>query len=371
LARFPKGVCPKKFLGNTPDPPSDENLDEACNHLLEVDAVRIVSLEPFLYRLTPLGYHLSRLPMDTKVGKVLVVGCMLGCLDGALTVAASLSCTKSCFLQRWGNGGSQFEASERKRSQLIESGFGGKDWRGGASKGDLIATIAVYMEWSKRNTMKKGDFCHDHALDNLGLKEISQLRSQFLDCLLDAGFVSHDVDRFNGHKDDALLTSCCFVAGLYPNICTLVRPRKGGPKGGRLLTKDGDTCRPQSSSFQRNRIQTTAENGRDAYAVYHAKHRSVGTGARPGEIFLSEVSFVSRMALLLFGGELEVNKNAVIVDGWLKFKIGDKGIAGAVMLLALRDELDSSVLRHILSNGQEGKDTETLIAVVRQLLSDE
>eukprot|EP00339_Tiarina_fusa_P002262 CAMPEP_0116996808 /NCGR_PEP_ID=MMETSP0472-20121206/484_1 /TAXON_ID=693140 ORGANISM="Tiarina fusus, Strain LIS" /NCGR_SAMPLE_ID=MMETSP0472 /ASSEMBLY_ACC=CAM_ASM_000603 /LENGTH=293 /DNA_ID=CAMNT_0004695539 /DNA_START=445 /DNA_END=1326 /DNA_ORIENTATION=- len=290
----------------------------------------------------------------------------------ALTVAASLSCTKSCFLHRWGNRDDKFEAAEHRRSHLIESsGFGGKDWKGGNSKGDLIATIAVYREWSKQGTpKKKGSFCHDHALDNLGLKEISQLRYQFLDCLVEAGFVRHgEMDNFNGHKDDALLTSCCFVAGLYPNICTLMRPRKGGQKGGRLLTKDGDICRPQSSSFQRKRIQAAAETGKDAYAVYHSKHRSVGTRVRPGEILLSEVSFVSRMAILLFGGELEVYKKAVIVDGWLKFKIGDKG--GAIMLLALRDELDCSVLRHIVLNGQQDADTETLIAVVRQLLMDE
>ena len=360
-------------------------MDKACQHLLEVGAIHVVSDgDPVLYRLTPIGYHLSRLPMDTKVGKVLLVGCMLGCLDCALTVAASLSCTKSCFLQRgWGADGQQaFEASQDRRNHVIKTGFGGEDWIGGTSKGDLIATIAIYNEWSKRKEYrKKAAFSRDLTLDNIGLNEICQLRNQFFDCLVDAGMVLKNRDnnikndmKDNSHKDDALLTTCCFVAGLYPNICTLMRPRKGGPKGGRLLTKDGDMCRPSSSSFQRQRISQAAENGKDAYAVYHSKHRSVGTGNQQpaGQIFLSEVNFVSRMSILLFGGELEVNKNAVIVDGWLKFKIGDKGIVGAVLILALRDELDSSIIRHLMmSNGEEDKDTETLIAIIRKLLTDE
>ena len=79
-----KGVCPIRFLGKTPEPPSDENVVQACKHLLEVGALTVVSYSPkVLYRLTPLGYHLSRLPMDPKVGKVLLVGCMLGCLDNS------------------------------------------------------------------------------------------------------------------------------------------------------------------------------------------------------------------------------------------------------------------------------------------------
>ena len=78
------GVCPIRFLGKTPEPPSDENVVQACKHLLEVGALTVVSHNPkVLYRLTPLGYHLSRLPMDPKVGKVLLVGCMLGCLDNS------------------------------------------------------------------------------------------------------------------------------------------------------------------------------------------------------------------------------------------------------------------------------------------------
>ena len=37
--------------------------------------------------------------------------------------------------------------------------------------------------------------------------------------------------------------------------------------------------------------------------------------------FLSEVNFVSNFALLLFGGELELVNNTIIVDKWLKFKV--------------------------------------------------
>ena len=391
--RFPKGANPVRFLSQVPEPPPTTSLEQACQHLLDVDALHVVDVDSEarnLYRLTPLGFHLSRLPMDAKVGKTLIVGCLLGCLEGALTVAATLSGTKSCFYNKFlGNKqivDHDYEIAVEARNRLIKVGFGGKDWRGGTSKGDLIAAIACYREWAKQRTDKERfDFACKHALDHVALREIQELRSQYLDLLVDAGFSSslstkrgQKTQIQNRFQDDALLTSCCLVAGLYPNVCTLVRPRKGGPKGGRLLTKEGDSCRPQMQSFQRNRVQNAAETGKDAYAVYHTKYRSVGTGNRVGEVVLSEVNFVPRYALLLFSGDLEIVKNAVILDGWLKFKIGEEKLAtGAVLLLALRKELDMSLLQQISQNaanedGEKDKvSTNELMHVVLQLLAEE
>jgi len=201
------------------------------------------------------------------------------------------------------------------------------------------------------------------------------------------------MDFYNKTKNDALLTSCCLVAGLYPNICFLLRPnKKAGIRGGRLLTKQQEICLPSSSSFQTQRIRNASENGKDAYAVFHAKHRSVtptnaASDNRPGPLYLSEVNFVSRFALLLFGGDLQVRNNALIVDGWLKFKVGrdDDGkacAANAVLVQHLRAELDKMALRHLIgtsspvSSGNvrvigEKDLSQHLIEVVRQLLAEE
>ena len=285
---FATGAKPIKFLSMTPAPPPKNSLLQACRHLLEVDALTVVDTGggsggdndtdeeelTWSYRLTPLGYHLSRLPMDAKVGKVLIVGCILGCLDGALTVAAALSCTKSCFLA--GFGRQVDPAAIQARDSLIENGFGGKDWMGGTVKGDLIAVIATYRAWKKQKSDRQ-KWTGNHALCSNTLKDMDQLRNQFTDLIIDAGFVTRpttttaagrhnagsllETEDCNHASEDALLTSCCLVAGLYPNICSLTRPRKGGPKGGRLLSSDGDECRPQSNSFQRERVKQAAETG--------------------------------------------------------------------------------------------------------------
>lgn len=41
--------------------------------------------------LTPLGYHLAKLPLDPQTGKMIIMASIFSCLDPILTVAASLS----------------------------------------------------------------------------------------------------------------------------------------------------------------------------------------------------------------------------------------------------------------------------------------
>ena len=41
--------------------------------------------------LTPLGRHVAQLPMEPRLGKLLVTAAFMGCLSSALTIAACLS----------------------------------------------------------------------------------------------------------------------------------------------------------------------------------------------------------------------------------------------------------------------------------------
>lgn len=375
------GVCPISFLQKAPEPPPCHSLVQACQHLVEVGALdEAEGPERSTYRLTSLGYHLSRLPMDAKLGKVLLVGCILDCLDPALTVAAALSSTKSIFLSRWGRSAEdeQWKTTLQRRNDIVENGYGGKGWKGGTVKGDMIAAIAVFDAWSRKKTFKdQMNFAISNGLDNRVLVDIKGLRKEFKEYLLDARFLSKE-DECNARREDARLASCCLVAGLYPNIATLMRPRrekgKLTMKGGRLITKSSEICRPSSSSFQSARVRNASETGKDAYAVFHSKHRTVGTSARVGEVFLSEVNFVSRYALMLFGGELQVRKNALIVDEWLKFKIGDDKKAGAVLIQALRRDIDAVLLKHMESGSAKvtvKQECEDVLNFVQTLLSVE
>ena len=108
---------------------------------------------------------------------------------------------------------------------------------------------------------------------------------------------------------------------------------------------------------------------------------SLPTGQKkPPESFLSEVNFISKFALILFGGQLELVKNAIIIDKWLKFKASsDEESANAVLILSLRDLLDQVILENMTfaSSFSEEEKARTIerhrrvIQVVRMILSDE
>ena len=69
-------------------------------------------------RSRPAGHHLAALPVDARIGKLLLLSASLGCLAPALTNAACLS-YKSPF-----SGGTQQDAADRARAALAAPGSG-------------------------------------------------------------------------------------------------------------------------------------------------------------------------------------------------------------------------------------------------------
>lgn len=75
------------------EPPAMGSLDAAKQRLQDLGALTADE------RLTPLGYHLACLPVDVRIGKLMLFGAIFRCLDPALTIAASLA-FKSPFVRQ-------------------------------------------------------------------------------------------------------------------------------------------------------------------------------------------------------------------------------------------------------------------------------
>lgn len=67
------------------EPPATESLNAAKQRLRDLGALTAEE------KLTPLGYHLACLPVDVRIGKLMLFGAIFRCLDPALTIAASLA----------------------------------------------------------------------------------------------------------------------------------------------------------------------------------------------------------------------------------------------------------------------------------------
>ena len=67
---------PEDFLSKALDPPQPQVISNAMHLLRKIGACELN--EP---KLTPLGQHLAALPVNVKIGKMLIFGAIFGCLD--------------------------------------------------------------------------------------------------------------------------------------------------------------------------------------------------------------------------------------------------------------------------------------------------
>ncbi|KAH3859109.1 hypothetical protein DPMN_101756 [Dreissena polymorpha] len=333
-------------LGQLPEPPDDEAISAAVKRLETLGALNEQG------ELTPLGYHLGTLPVDVRIGKLMLLGAIFRCLDPALTIAACLS-FKSPFLTPFGK---KHEATEKKLEFA-------------AGNSDHLTMLNAYNGWldaRRRGNAEAYHFCQDNFLSKKSLEMLSSMKQQFVELLSDIGFVKEgivakDAERAAREGGDGVivvtgveanlnsknrkLVSALLVGALYPNIVQVLTPeqqytRTGGgtvaiaPKAEdiRFKTKpDGYVkIHPSSINFQVRHFESP-------YLVYHEKIKTT-------RIFIRDCTMVSMYPLLLFGGGqigVDLARGQFILsvdDGWIRFMAQSHQIAELVRELRL--ELD-------------------------------
>lgn len=210
-ARLLKLGKPMKFLKSVIEPPPVDSIKSAVRHLRALGAFTWEDSA-----LTPLGYHLARMPLDPQIGKMLVYGSVLRCTDDVLTIAAGL-CGRTPFL----SGG----ANNRDDANKAKAKFAGP------SRSDHIALLKAYIGWQNAGSNRdKKKFCENHYLSHDGLRAMSDLRRQLATALYDAGFgnrkqSSSTTSSFQDLKSTNILRAA-LCAGLYPNIINIKKPEK-------------------------------------------------------------------------------------------------------------------------------------------------
>ena len=117
------------ILSHMIEPPDEASIQSAIETLVTLQALKEDE------SLTSLGYHLGRLPVDVRVGKLLLYGCIFGCADSILTIAAIMS-FKSPFVAPFDK---RKEAQERKNEFSFE-------------KSDHLTFLNAYNQWQAIKT---------------------------------------------------------------------------------------------------------------------------------------------------------------------------------------------------------------------------
>ena len=133
--------------------------------------------------LTALGFHLATLPVEARVGKMLIYGAMFQCLDPCLTIAAILS-SRSPFMSPFDK---REQADEAKKSFAVQSS-------------DLLTNLNAFGEWKKLRGGEARQFLHENFLSYQTLNNIEQMKRQFRGLLRDIGFQQSVGADMNSHN---------------------------------------------------------------------------------------------------------------------------------------------------------------------------
>uniref|UniRef100_I3MT40 Putative ATP-dependent RNA helicase DHX57 n=1 Tax=Ictidomys tridecemlineatus TaxID=43179 RepID=I3MT40_ICTTR len=302
-------------------------------------------------KLTPLGYHLASLPVDVRIGKLMLFGSIFRCLDPALTIAASLA-FKSPFVSPW-------DKKEEANQKKLEFAFANSDY---------LALLQAYKGWqlsTKEGARASYNYCRQNFLSGRVLQEMASLKRQFTELLSDIGFVKEGLrareiekraqggdgvldatgEEANSNAENPKLISAMLCAALYPNVVQVKTPEgkfqktssgavRMQPKSAELkfVTKnDGYVhIHPSSVNYQVRHFDSP-------YLLYHEKIKT-------SRIFIRDCSMVSVYPLVLFGGgqvNVQLQRGEFVVsldDGWIRFVAASHQVAELVK--ELRCELD-------------------------------
>ena len=325
------------FLMQAPQPPSNDSVQEALNVLEDVGA--ITSERKFL---TPLGQHLAKLPVDVRLGKMLILGSLFNCLDKVLTIAASLS-SKSPFSTYLHDAATA--KAKHKQFEDPDSDFA-----------TLCNVWEGYKDARSKSKRAGHSYCQTNYLNQAAMHEIASARKDFFSLLSGLGFVkkngpsSHvsgsdsfgDDSDINLNSNNWTLVHAVVFAGLNPNVARLKESKPGSYT---LWSKD------QQIHFHRNSVNASKKRfSKDQnWLVFFEKF---GT---PHRTSVTTTCFVGSMPIMLFGGPLVVKHTdrIVVVNEWMEIEMAAQI---GVMLKELRREVENLLLKLIVVNDNDGGD---------------
>ncbi|MQM15968.1 hypothetical protein Taro_048919 [Colocasia esculenta] len=300
-----------------------------------VEYLKVIGALDEREELTVLGRLLSMLPVEPKLGKMLIFGAIFNCLDPILIVVAGLS-VRDPFLTPF---------DKKDLAESAKSRFSCRDYS------DHLALVRAYEGWKDAEREQSGyEYCWRNFLSAQTLRAIDSLRKQFLFLLRDAGLVDDNSSMCNRCSQDENLVRAVVCSGLYPGICSVVNKDK-------------------SISLKTMEDGQNSVNGKEAkipypWLVFNEK-------VKVNSVFLRDSTAVSDSIVLLFGGRISrggLDGHLKMLGGYLEFFMKPDL---AETYLKLKRELDELVLHKLLNPKMDTGASEELLSAVRLLVAED
>jgi ATP-dependent RNA helicase A len=299
------------FLSKALEPPSPTSVTEAMVMLHEMEALDVAD------QLTPLGTILARLPIEPRMGRMMVLGAAFGVGDAMCTIAACTSFPEP-FVTPQG----------MKRLPFSHKRFAGH------RASDHLAMLNAFYQWER--TRSDGEeaehtFCQANHLAHPSLRMAAEARDQLKGLLIFSGFPEECFVPYNlrvtgsDEKTDMVVALLC--VGLYPNVCFHKEKR-------RVLTPEGKSALIHKSSV--NLINKDPKFP-SPFFIFGEKLKTRAVAAKT-------TTMVEPIHLLLFGSSSVVShgNNIVKMDEWIPLMMSHES---AALIGGLRQAIDDMIVR--------------------------
>uniref|UniRef100_A0A8C3TKT9 RNA helicase n=1 Tax=Catharus ustulatus TaxID=91951 RepID=A0A8C3TKT9_CATUS len=324
-----------QFLAKAIEPPPLDAVIEAERTLKELDALDSND------ELTPLGRILAKLPIEPRLGKMMIMGCIFYVGDAVCTISAA-----TCFPEPFINEG--------KRLGYVHRNFAGTRYS------DHVALLSVFQAWDDARMggeEAEKRFCEHKRLSMATLRMTWEAKVQLKDILISSGFPEECLmtQPFNNtgpdNNLDVVISLLAFA--VYPNVCYHKEKRK-------ILTTEGHNALIHKSSvncpFSSQDIKYPSP-----FFVFGEKIRTRAISAKT-------MTLVNPLQLLLFASKKVLSDGELIlVDDWIKLKMPH---AAAACITALRAAMEALVVEVTKDPGivrQLDPAHERMLNVIRQL----
>uniref|UniRef100_A0A2K5C9E1 ATP-dependent DNA/RNA helicase DHX36 n=1 Tax=Aotus nancymaae TaxID=37293 RepID=A0A2K5C9E1_AOTNA len=354
--RVQPGHCYHLYNGLRASLLDDYQLPEILRTPLEELCLQIKNALDKQEELTPLGVHLARLPVEPHIGKMILFGALFCCLDPVLTIAASLS-FKDPFVIPLGKE----KIADARRKELAKD-----------TKSDHLTVVNAFKGWEearRRGFRYEKDYCWEYFLSSNTLQMLHNMKGQFAEHLLGAGFVSSRNPKdpeSNINSDNEKIIKAVICAGLYPKVAKIRLNFGKKRKMVKVYTKtDGLVAvHPKSVNVEQTDFHYN-------WLIYHLKMRT-------SSIYLYDCTEISPYCLLFFGGDISIQKDndqeTIAVDEWIIFQSPARI---AHLVKELRKELDILLQEKIESphpvdwNDTKSRDCAVLSAIIDLIKTQE
>ncbi|KAH9746587.1 DExH-box ATP-dependent RNA helicase DExH5 [Citrus sinensis] len=270
-----------------------------------IEYLKIIGALDHNEELTVLGQYLAMLPMEPKLGKMLILGAIFNCLEPVLTIVAGLS-VRDPFLAPM----DKKDLAEAAKSQFSHD------------YSDHLALVRAFEGWKDAERGLAGyEYCWKNFLSAPSMKVIDSLRKEFLSLLKDTGLVDCDTSICNAWGRDERFIRAVICYGLYPGISSIVQ---NGKSSSLKTMEDGQVF-----------LYSNSVNARESeipypWLVFNEK-------MKVNSVFLKDSTAVSDSVLLLFGGS--ISQGEILLNPRLNIHTHEDLLA-ALRLLVAEDQCE-------------------------------